>query len=295
MKSLRQQTLARPITIAGAGVHGNRPARVTLHPAPADMGVVFSAHGVDLPADWRNVDATQLRTRLSGGGVSVSTVEHLLAALAGLRVDNVFVEVEGDEIPALDGSAAGFVDAIDEAGLVALSAPRFALHVVSAVRLSHGAGWAELAPAANGLSLDVEVAFEGAVGRQRRVLDISPASFRRELARARSFGFLRDAERLWREGLALGANLDNTVVLDGAKVLNPQGLRFPDECVRHKMLDVLGDLALAGAPVVGAFRSFRGGHALNLALLEAAMAAGALERRAGGVAVSTATDRISSP
>ncbi len=268
---------------------------MTLHPAPAETGVVFSVNGVDLPAEWRFVDATQLRTRLSCGGVSVSTVEHLLAALSGLRIDNAFVAVEGDEIPALDGSAAEFVAAIDEAGLVLLAPPRKSLHVVSAVRVSQGAAWAELTPAPDGLSLDVEVAFEGPVGRQRRALNLSPASFRQELARARSFGFLRDAERLWREGLALGANLDNTVVLDGVKVLNPQGLRFPDEFVRHKMLDVLGDLALAGAPIVGAFRSFRGGHALNLALLEAAMASGALERRVEASMAPIAADRASSP
>lgn len=289
----RQQTLARPVSLVGRGVHGDRPARITLRPAPADTGVVFCAHGVEMPADWRNVDATQLRTRLSSRDVSVSTVEHLLAALAGLGVDNAFVEVAGDEIPGMDGSAEAFVAAIDEAGLVFLAKPRAQLHVTSTVRVSQGAGWAELAPAASGLSLDVEISFESPVGRQRRAMGVTPDSFRRELARARSFGFLRDAERLWRSGLALGANLDNTVVLDGDKVLNPIGLRFPDECVRHKMLDVLGDLALAGAPIVGAFRSFRGGHALNLSLLEAAMRAGALERRRETAQAARAADEAS--
>lgn len=293
MTSFGQQTLARSVTLMGRGVHGDTPARVTIHPAPADTGVIFSVDGVEIRADWRSVDATQLRMRLSRGGVSVSTVEHLLAAFAGLGVDNAFVEVAGDEIPAMDGSAEAFIAAIDEAGLVVLAAPRARLHVTSAVRVSQGAGWAELAPAAHGLSLDVEVAFEGPVGRQRRALSVTPEIFRRELARARSFGFLRDAERLWRSGLALGANLDNTLVLDGAKALNPQGLRFPDECVRHKMLDVVGDLALAGAPIVGAFRSFRGGHALNLALIEAAMSAGALERRTEPRPVPRAVDEAS--
>jgi UDP-3-O-[3-hydroxymyristoyl] N-acetylglucosamine deacetylase len=275
-------------------VHGDRPARITLHPAPADMGVVFSVDGVDLRADWRNVDATQLRTRLSFGSASVSTVEHLLAAFAGLGVDNAYVTVEGDEIPAMDGSSEAFVAAVDEAGLVKLPASRARLHVTAPVRVSQGAAWAELTPA-RGLSLDVEIAFERPVGRQRRVLHMTPESFRREVAPARSFGFLRDAERLWRAGLALGANLDNTVVLDGATALNPHGLRFPDECVRHKMLDVLGDLALAGAPIVGAFRSFRGGHALNLALLEAAMRAGALERRVGAEATPLGAEAEASP
>lgn len=270
-----QTTLARRATLSGFGVHGGKPARLTLAPAPAGSGVVFNVAGVDLAADWRVVDATQLRTRLAADGASVSTVEHLLAALAGLGVDNALIEVEGGEIPAMDGSAEAFVAAIDEAGIVPLSAPRAFFRVVAPVRVSDGAGWAELTPAKSGLRLDVEIAFGGIIGRQRRTLDVSPDAFRRELACARSFGFLRDAERLWRAGFALGASLDNTVVLDGDAVLNPQGLRYADEFVRHKMLDVVGDLALAGAPIIGAFRSYRGGHALNLALIRAAMREGA--------------------
>ncbi len=275
-----QTTLARPATLSGRGVHGDRPARVTLLPAPADTGVLFAVGGVELRADWRGVDATQLRTRLAGDGASVSTVEHLLAALSGLGVDNALAMVEGDEIPAMDGSAQAFVEAIDEAGIVALAASRGCLRVVRPVRVSLGAGWAELSPAEEGLSLDVEIAFAAPIGRQRRKLTLTPRSFRAELARARSFGFLHDAERLWREGLALGATLENTVVLDGGATLNPEGLRFADECLRHKMLDVVGDLALAGAPIVGAFRSFRGGHGLTLALIEAAARDGALAREA---------------
>lgn len=272
-----QTTLARPVALSGRGVHSGAPARLTLAPAAAGSGVVFSVAGADILADWRVVDATQLRTRLSADGASVSTVEHLLAALAGLGVDNALVEVEGGEIPAMDGSAAAFVAAVDEAGVVPLSAPRACLRVVAPVRVSDGAGWAELAPARSGLRLDVEIAFGGRIGRQRRALTLTPESFRRELVRARSFGFLRDAERLWRDGLALGASLDNTVVLDGEAVLNPQGLRYADEFVRHKMLDVVGDLSLAGAPIIGAFRSYRGGHALNVALVRAAMREGAFE------------------
>lgn len=280
----RQTTLARPATLSGRGVHGDRPARAALLPAAADSGIVFIVDGAELRADWRGVDATQLRMRLSSGEASLSTVEHLMAALAGLGLDNALIIVEGDEIPAMDGSAQPFVEAIDEAGVVELAAPRGFLRVAEPVRVSQGAGWAELVPAAQGLSLDVEIAFEEPIGRQRRRLALTPQSFRAELARARSFGFLRDAERLWRAGLALGATLENTVVLDGVTVLNPQGLRYADECLRHKMLDVVGDLALAGAPIVGAFRSFRGGHGLTMALIEAAMQAGALAREeAAGV------------
>ncbi len=240
--------------------------------------------GAAIAADWRRVDATQLRTRLAGDGAQLSTVEHLLAALAGLRVDNALIDVNGDEIPAMDGSAAAFVAAIDEVGVVELPAPRRYWRVAAPVRVTDGAGWAELRPAASGLHLDVEIAFGGRIGRQRLALDLTPDAFRRDLARARSFGFLHDAERLWRAGLALGASLDNTVVLDGETVLNPHGLRCPDEFVRHKMLDVVGDLALVGTPIIGAFRSYRGGHALNLALVEKAVVSGVLERSGAGVA-----------
>ena len=288
-----QTTLRAAVTLAGSGAHGGRPARVTVSPAGVDTGVVFCVAGVEISAHWSLVDGAQLRTRLASNGASVSTVEHLMAALAGLGVDNVIVDVDGDEIPAMDGSAACFVSAIDEVGVVEQPAARGFWRVAAPVRISDGAGWAELRPAQSGLSLDVEIAFAGAIGRQRLALDLTGDSFRRELARARTFGFLQDAERLWAAGLALGASLDNTLVMDGETLLNPFGLRFADEFVRHKMLDVVGDLALAGAPIVGAFRSYRGGHGLNLALLRAAAERGALvwsgetAPRAGVAAVAT--------
>lgn len=272
-----QTTLGRSVSLEGRGAHGDRDGRITIAPAAEDTGIVFNISGAEIAADWRRVDSARLRMRLAAQGANVSTVEHLLAALAGLGVDNAIVEVVGDEIPAMDGSAAPFVEAIDEAGIVELAAPRRLLRVIAPTRVVDGAAWAELTPAEHGLQLDVEIAFAGCVGRQRLALDLTPQSFRTELSRARSFGFLRDAERLWREGLALGANLDNTIVIDGDAVLNPHGLRFSDEFVRHKMLDVVGDLALAGASIIGAFRSYRGGHALNLALIEAAMREGALQ------------------
>jgi UDP-3-O-[3-hydroxymyristoyl] N-acetylglucosamine deacetylase len=218
-----------------------------------------------------------------------------MAALAGLGVDNVIVDVDGDEIPAMDGSAAAFVAAIDDAGVVTLPVARGFWRVARPVRVSDGAGWAELQPADSGLSLDVEIAFAGAVGRQRFALALTGESFRRELASARTFGFLRDAERLWAAGLALGASLDNTLVMDGETLLNPLGLRFDDEFVRHKMLDVVGDLALAGAPIVGAFRSYRGGHGLNLSLLKAAAEAGALVWSGASPRVGVPAYAIGSP
>lgn len=272
----QQTTLRRAVTLCGRGAHGNRAARLTLAPAPAGTGVIFLVGDACIDAHFSRVDATFLRTRLAADGASVSTVEHLLAALAGLGVDNVQVGLDGDEVPAMDGSAAPFVAAIDEAGVDDLPAPRRALRIVDMVRVSDGAGWAEFRPAASGFHIDVEIAFGVGIGRQRVALEVTPESFRRELAPARTFGFLRDAERLWRDGLALGASLDNTVVLDGETALNPEGLRFCDEFARHKALDVIGDLALAGAPIIGAFRSYRGGHGLNLALLEAATEQNAL-------------------
>ncbi|MGE4172019.1 MAG: UDP-3-O-acyl-N-acetylglucosamine deacetylase [Methylocystis sp.] len=271
-----QQTIARSVTLSGKGVHSGRPAAATLAPAGADAGVVFSVDGVEIEAHWSRVDASKLRTRLANRRASASTVEHLMAALSALHIDNALVFLDGAELPAMDGSARDFVSAIDEAGVMPMSAPRRCWRVVKSARVADGAGWAELRPAKSGLHLDVEIAFADPVGCQRLALDLTPQTFRRELAGARSFGFLHDAERLWREGLALGSDLDNTIVFDACGAVNPLGLRFADECVRHKMLDVVGDLALAGAPIIGAFRSYRGGHGLNLALLEAAARSGAL-------------------
>jgi UDP-3-O-[3-hydroxymyristoyl] N-acetylglucosamine deacetylase len=278
------------VTLVGKGVHGDRRASLTLAPAGADAGIVFNVGGAEIEAHWSRVDASKLRTRLAGSGVAASTVEHLMAALSALRIDNALVLLDGDEVPAMDGSSRDFVSAIDEAGVAALSAPRRCWRVVKPTRISDGAGWAELRPANAGLHLDVEIAFPSPVGRQRLSLDLTPETFRRELADARSFGFLRDAERLWRERFALGANLDNTLVFDERGAINPQGLRFADECVRHKMLDVVGDLALAGAPIIGAFRSYRGGHGLNIALLEAAARDGALAPEFDRAANEDATD-----
>ncbi len=282
-----QTSLRRPIALAGRGVHSNHATRMTLLPAEAGTGVVFlradcrpdGAQAV--PAHWSQVTQTQLRTEIGAGPAAVSTIEHLMAAFAGLGVDNALVELDGPEVPAMDGSAEAFVAAIREAGIARLAAPRRVLHVRQPVRVADGAAWAELAPCdAPGLCLDVEIAFAGAIGRQRLALALTAASFIRELAPARSFGFMRDAERLWRAGLALGASLENSVVMDGDRALNPEGLRFPDECVRHKALDIVGDLALAGAPIQGALRSYRGGHRLNLALVEKLMTTrGAVEWR----------------
>jgi UDP-3-O-[3-hydroxymyristoyl] N-acetylglucosamine deacetylase len=283
-----QTTLRRPAILEGRGAHSNEPVRLTLSPAGVGTGVAFLR--ADAPAEtealveahWSRVSATRLRTRIGTGAASVSTIEHLMAAFAGLGVDNVLVEIDGPEVPAMDGSAHAFVAAIEEAGLKLLAAPRRVLRILEPVRVHEGAAFAEFSPSSSeGLRLDVEIDFPSAlIGRQRLTLALTPGVSKRDLAPARSFGFIRDAERLWREGLALGACLENSVILDDERVLNPQGLRFPDEFVRHKMLDVLGDLALAGAAIEGAFKSYRGGHTLNLALVEKLMTTpGAFEWR----------------
>jgi UDP-3-O-[3-hydroxymyristoyl] N-acetylglucosamine deacetylase len=270
-----QATLKRSVVLSGVGVHDNARARLTLHPAPANTGIVFECSGAARPiaANWTNVVDTTLRTVLGdAGGCKIGTVEHLLSACAGLGLDNLRVEIEGPELPAFDGSAAAFVEALDEAGTVELPQSREALKVLTPVRVQHGLSFAEFAPAEQGLTLDVEIDFaDPVIGRQRKMLAIDPGTFRRELSRARSFGFLRDLAPLQTRSLALGASLENTVALLEDAVLNPEGLRFPDECVRHKMLDALGDLALAGAPISGVFRSYCGGHALNVAALRALM------------------------
>jgi UDP-3-O-[3-hydroxymyristoyl] N-acetylglucosamine deacetylase len=270
----RQTSLRKSVVLSGRGAHSDVPARLVLSPAEAGTGVVFAIGDADRPiaAHWTNVRSTRLRTEISCGAARVSTIEHLMAALAGVGVDNALVELDAGEIPAMDGSARQFVAAIRAAGVKRLAAPRRAIKIVEPVRVSDGAGWAEFAPTNHDrLDIDVEIAFPGAIGRQRLALPLTSRIFAQELASARSFGFLRDAEQLWRQGLALGASLDNCVIFDGDRVLNPQGLRYPDEMARHKMLDVIGDLALAGAPIHGAFRSYRGGHGLNLALIERLM------------------------
>ena len=280
MKRTNQTTLNRRATLAGAGVHSNAPVHLVLHPAEADSGIVFHRTGLKgrddrfISANWSNVSMTELCTVIGDASkATISTIEHLLAAFSGLGVDNAVVEIDGPEVPIMDGSAAAFVEAIDEAGVTELSAPRRYLRIRKPVRVEQGRAFAELRPASGGFRLEVEIDFAGSIiGRQKTMLQLEPAIFRRELARARTFGFLRDVERLWKAGFALGASLENTVAIDDERVLNPEGLRFADECVRHKALDAVGDLALAGLPMLGSYRSFCGGHKMNVAVLEALFA-----------------------
>jgi len=276
----RQTTLQEPATVTGIGVHSGSPATVTLHPAEADSGIVFVRSGTDgrpdreVSAHFQKVTATEFATVLGDhDGPAVSTTEHILAALHGLGVDNAVIEVDGPEVPIMDGSAAPFVAAIDQAGVVVLPATRRYIQVLKPVRVARGDSYGELRPHLRGLRIETEIEFDHPlIGRQTFAIDVEPEPFRRELARARTFGFMRDVAKLWGAGYALGASFENTVVISENRVLNPEGVRFADEFVRHKAVDAIGDLALSGAPLLGAYRSVRGGHKLNHAVLTALMA-----------------------
>jgi UDP-3-O-[3-hydroxymyristoyl] N-acetylglucosamine deacetylase len=240
------------------------------NPADADTGVVFHCtDGTEIRALAAEIGATDLCTVLGDpAGRHIATVEHLMAALLGLGIDNVAIEVEGAEAPILDGSAAAFVEAFDQAGIAQLSARRRYIRVLKPVRVDNGPCWAEFRPY-DGTRFEVEIDFDNpAIGRQAFMSDIDATIFRRDIARARTFGFMRDVERLWAAGYALGASLENSVVVgEDGSVINMEGLRYPDEFARHKTLDAMGDLALAGARFIGCFRSYRGGHKLNAAAL----------------------------
>ncbi len=274
----RQTTLGREVHLTGTGVHSGAPVSLTLHPAEADTGLRFlvTKRGkvlADIPAHVANVKNLTLCTVIGDeSGVTIGTVEHLLAALRGLSIDNLYIEIDSKEVPIMDGSSADFVEAIDRVGIRELSEPRKFIKVLRPVRAEEGDCWGELAPH-SGFSLDVEIDFATPViGRQRIKFEMNPGVFRHELSRARTFGFMRDVEKLWKAGLALGADLTNTVAIGDDKVMNREGLRYSQEFVRHKMLDAVGDLSLAGAPLLGAYRSYKGGHRLNAMVLQALFA-----------------------
>ncbi|GAA4116761.1 UDP-3-O-acyl-N-acetylglucosamine deacetylase [Aminobacter aganoensis] len=264
-----QTTLKSRVTLSGIGVHSGKPVAIHFAPADADTGVVFQVADREFRAIVSEVGATDLCTLLGDpAGQHVATIEHLMAALFGLGIDNLVIEVEGAEIPILDGSAAQFVEAIDQAGIEVQGVKRRYIRVLKPVRIESGASWAEFRPY-GGTRFEVEIDFESpAIGRQSFASDINDDIFRRDISRARTFGFMKDVERLWAAGYALGSSLENSVVIgDDNQIINIEGLRFPNEFVRHKTLDAMGDLALGGARFIGCFRSYRGGHRLNAAAL----------------------------
>lgn len=268
-----QHTVARPARIAGIGLHGGAEAAVELRPAEPDAGRVFVLDGVAVPATLDHVVDTFLATSLGRAGARVSLVEHLLAALHALGVDNVEIHVEGGEIPVLDGSCRAWCAALREVGLTGSSVPRRPHIVRAPIEVRSGDAWARLEPA-EAFELDVTVDFpHPAIGEQRYVGAAHGDAFVSELAWARTFGFWRDAERLRAAGLARGASLDNTVVYDANGVMNTGGLRADDEVVRHKALDAVGDAALLGAPIIGRLRAYKAGHALHVALFRALVGA----------------------
>jgi UDP-3-O-[3-hydroxymyristoyl] N-acetylglucosamine deacetylase len=252
---------------------------LTLGPAPIDAGFIFVRTALDgrareVQGTAESVIATELATVLGDReGPLVSTTEHVLAALRGMGVDNATIEVDGPEAPIMDGSSAAFVAAIDQAGIVAQSASRRFIQVLKPVQVVMGDSFGELRPYAGGFRAKVEIDYANPIiGRQSYTLDLSPESFRREICRARTFGCMNDVPLRWIAGFARGASFGNSLVFDETRLLNPEGLRYNDECVRHKVLDVVGDLALAGLPLIGAYRSMRGGHKLNHAVLTALLA-----------------------
>ena len=280
MKGAKQTTLRDQIAVSGVGVHSGSPVTLTLHPADDDTGILFQRVSRDgsvereIRADVRAVTATEFATVLGdASGPLCSTAEHLLAALRGLGVDNVVVEIDGPEVPIMDGSALPFVDAIDQAGLTARALPRRYIEVIKPVRVARDGSLGELRPNQNGFRVEAEIQFDHPlIGRQALALDIEAEAFRREIAGARTFGFMKDVAKLWSAGYALGASFDNTLVVSEDRVLNPEGLRYSDEFVRHKILDAIGDLALAGQPLLATYRTVCGGHKLNHAVLSALMA-----------------------
>lgn len=268
---MKQSTIKQSVSCSGVGLHSGKLVTLTLHPASEDTGIVFDVHA---PSGVHRVQpspetavATGLATTLGVPGASVATVEHLLAALRGLEVDNIIIEIEGGEVPIMDGSAASFVLLIRNAGIIRQPAPRRVARVTRPASYEHDGKWIKAKPY-NGLRVEFTIDFaHPLIGVQTFDLEVTPTSFMDELAKARTFGFLRDIEYLRKNGLTLGGSLDNAVVLDDYSVLNEDGLRFPDEFVRHKMLDFIGDMALFDLPLQGHFSIYCSGHAVNNSFL----------------------------
>jgi UDP-3-O-[3-hydroxymyristoyl] N-acetylglucosamine deacetylase len=275
---LRQRTLKSVVKATGVGLHSGVKVSLVLRPAQPDTGVVFRrvdlAPPVDLKADPFGVGDTRLASCLERDGIKVATVEHLMSALAGLGIDNIYVDVDAAELPIMDGSAAPFVFLLQSAGIEEQNAAKKFLRVRKTIEVKEGDKWARLSPF-DGFSLEFSIVFNHpAVARSasRAKIDFADQSYLREVARARTFGFMQDVESLRDQGLALGGSLENAIVMDEYRVLNSDGLRYADEFVKHKILDAVGDLYLAGHPLLGAFSAHKSGHALNNQLLRALLA-----------------------
>ncbi len=273
--SVRQTTIKRDTVLKGIGVHSGSPVTLLLSPSDPDSGITFviTRDGVPVAEIRATSDAVKNVTLCTiigdEHGAIAATVEHLISAVRGLGIDNITIEMESGEVPIMDGSAAPFVDILLESGIREQAAPRRYIKVLKTVRVEEDGAYAELRPH-NGFHLDVTIDFtDELIGRQQIALEVTPETYALDLARARTFGFMKDVEQLWAAGRALGASLENTVALGDGKILNPEGLRYADEFVRHKAMDAVGDLALAGAPLLASYRSVCGGHSLNFKAVQA--------------------------
>ena len=270
---IKQRTLKRIVQATGVGLHTGKKVTLTIRPAPANTGIIYRRTDlnppVDFPADAKSVRDTMLCTCLvNEDNVRISTVEHLNAALAGLGIDNLVIEVDAAEIPIMDGSASPFVFLLLDAGIEELSSAKKFVRIKETVRVEDGDKWAEFKPY-NGIDFN-HPAIDSST--QRYAMNFSAENFVRDISRARTFGFMRDIEYLQSKGLCLGGSFDCAIVVDDYRVLNEDGLRFEDEFVRHKMLDAIGDLFMCGHNIIGAFTAFKSGHALNNKLLQAVLA-----------------------
>ncbi len=270
---IHQRTLKNVIRATGVGLHTGEKVYLTLRPAPVDTGIVFRR--IDLPepveilACPENVSDTRLSTSLEANGARVSTVEHLMSALAGLGIDNAYIELTAAEVPIMDGSAGPFVFLVQSAGITDQSAPKRFIRITRPVRIEQGDKWAQFEPF-DGFKVSFAIDFDHPIfqnSAQTTTVDFSTTSFVREVSRARTFGFMGDLEALRAAGLARGGGFDNAIVLDNYRVLNEDGLRYEDEFVKHKVLDAIGDLYLLGHPLIGAFSAHKSGHSLNNRLL----------------------------
>jgi UDP-3-O-[3-hydroxymyristoyl] N-acetylglucosamine deacetylase len=274
---LKQRTLKTLVRATGVGLHSGVKVTMVLRPAAIDTGIVFRRVDldppVDLPAKPHGVGDTRMASTLEQGSAKLSTIEHLMSALAGLGIDNIYVDVDAAELPIMDGSAAPFVFLLQSAGIEEQNAAKKFIRIKKNVRVEEGDKWAELTPY-EGFRLDFSIIFNhpavDQTGRQVSV-DFADNSYVREVARARTFGFMQDIEYMRDHGLALGGSLENAIVMDEYRVLNSDGLRYSDEFVKHKVLDAIGDLYVAGHPILGAFSAFKSGHGLNNKLLRAVL------------------------
>ena len=275
---IRQRTVKSLVNAIGVGLHTGARVNLTLRPAPANTGIVFRRTDLPEPRDFivapERITDTRLCSTLEGNGAKVATVEHLMSALAGLGIDNLFIDLDGPEVPILDGSAAPFVYLLQSNGIETLNAAKRFIRVKKTVRVEDGDKWAEFSPH-EGYTLTFRIDFDHPVFRQSAKemrIDLATQSYVKEVSRARTFGFMNEVEYLRSHGLALGGTLDNAIVMDEFRVLNSDGLRYADEFVKHKVLDAVGDLYLTGHPILGAFTAYKSGHGLNNKLLRTLMA-----------------------